>query len=408
MEEFIASIVTLIILIPIVYFLPIGVTTKGKGILIVVAFIFAHIGLLSKQNYPLWQVALLLLLLSTLTVFIMDKRFGKHLYVDKKAAEKNPLNEIDFSSKNEFEWEEEMIKVDVVEKIAEEQASIQVLEKELLEEELPVIDKPLLVKANDEEQPDLGEEISFLNEREELLIDELTVEEQLDEEKPEQSLEEIDLHYMSDIEQLLAEETAAPNDLTVNEYEELDIDRVAEETLVDDWEELLAVDLNETAPEVLINDDSEITIEEDEQETLTLDEEEVLPLEEVALVSEEMVAAFEETSAATEEIHRELEFEQDTSFQQQLLHTMISQLVLVRKTMESFEYEALIKEHMHPDLTALDYYSFASLLIEHYISQKEIEKLSQLIIDLKERYVEYPILEQEIQYLHEQYCEKAR
>ena len=94
----------------------------------------------------------------------------------------------------------------------------------------------------------------------------------------------------------------------------------------------------------------------------------------------------------------------ETALQQQLFSTMIAQLQLARKYMDSQEYEFLIQEHLHEGLSAHDYYSFSSLLIEHYISNREREKLKDLLLYLQAQFSLYPILEMEIQYLYDRYC----
>lgn len=92
-----------------------------------------------------------------------------------------------------------------------------------------------------------------------------------------------------------------------------------------------------------------------------------------------------------------------TKIQQQMFHTMISHLHVMRNTMSSEDYEQMIKEHLHPSLPDQDYYTFAHLLIEHYIQEKKYEKLLTLLEELKDGLSGYPILQQEILFLLEQY-----
>lgn len=100
--------------------------------------------------------------------------------------------------------------------------------------------------------------------------------------------------------------------------------------------------------------------------------------------------------------------EQKSVLQQQLFHTMVSQLHLLRKQMSGDDYEKLVQEHLHPDLPVQDYYTFVSLLIEHYISRKEIGKLQELLTKLDGKFTNFPILDMEIRYLYKQYCENTR
>lgn len=96
-----------------------------------------------------------------------------------------------------------------------------------------------------------------------------------------------------------------------------------------------------------------------------------------------------------------------TSIQKQLFHTMIAQIQLSRKQMNPIQYEQFIKDHLHPGLLPQDYFTFATLLIEHYIDRGQFDHLTKLVGDLQEKYFEYPIISMELDYLSEQYCKKA-
>lgn len=91
--------------------------------------------------------------------------------------------------------------------------------------------------------------------------------------------------------------------------------------------------------------------------------------------------------------------------QQQLFHTMVKQIHLGRKLMSPSQYEKLIQDHMHPALPPQEYFTFASLLIEHYIRTHELERLKVLLDELKDKYKDYPIIQMEILYLYGQYYE---
>jgi hypothetical protein len=87
---------------------------------------------------------------------------------------------------------------------------------------------------------------------------------------------------------------------------------------------------------------------------------------------------------------------------------MISQLEIVGKKMDTLEFEKLVKEHMHEKLSVHDYYTFASLLIEHYIRMNQFGNLEKLIPTLRDKVKGYPILEQETKFIYKRYCEDAR
>jgi hypothetical protein len=109
-----------------------------------------------------------------------------------------------------------------------------------------------------------------------------------------------------------------------------------------------------------------------------------------------------------EERGQEEEVSEETrALQQQMFHLLVSQLELEGKRLPAHQYEMLIKEHMIDSLSPHDYYTFASMLTEHYIRNKELGKLNELLCDLREKFAKYPVLSMEIQYLYEQYCKNA-
>lgn len=556
MEEFIVSAISLIILVPIIYFLPIGLTKKGKGILIAVAFIIANLGLLAKNSFPLWQAALILLLMVMLTVYILDKRLGNLLFSGVHTDEKSDremsdllladdeqsanLKEVSVPDRNlvgdvplsiqvpEEELREIINKEISFEKndpllIEEEPLEIDVLlfdkdEKEMIEEVIETNENFVTQEMEDEvvvskDEFDLDEEISFLSDREQVLENHSV-------ENQESSLEQINGGYMSEIEKLLLEEELPDKNLEIqlidknnnedtplfkieesedvqdqldmeNQSDVLEIelltfvepegegavsdfnneqDQIDEEAQYEESEiELLTFEDNpfeEAAKEVAENDfdyeqdqmeEEDTQTEEPEIELLlfedilleeTLNEvavsesegdqgqvdvdnqtEGLVPLElveeptledeiketevyakDVSLPIENEEAKGEDQKGQYEpvELDNQTRLEQKTTLQQKMFHLMISQLHLSKKQMKPDDYETLLKEYLHPELPAQDYFTFVSLLIEHYISHKDIGKLEDLLVNLKGKFIEYPILEMEIQFLYEHYCENAR
>ncbi|PLR84987.1 hypothetical protein CVD25_17435 [Bacillus canaveralius] len=58
MTNFLLALVSLIILMPIIYFLPLGLSHKGKMTVILAAFLLALLGLFLNNAFELWQTAL--------------------------------------------------------------------------------------------------------------------------------------------------------------------------------------------------------------------------------------------------------------------------------------------------------------------------------------------------------------
>lgn len=106
MESLIFALVSLIILVPILIGLPLGLNTRGKLTLIVVAFFIAIIGNLANNIFSLWQSGLMVALLAFLVAYILDKRMGSSIYVHTRSDKKVEMVEYKAVSENRSELEE--------------------------------------------------------------------------------------------------------------------------------------------------------------------------------------------------------------------------------------------------------------------------------------------------------------
>ncbi len=75
MESYLLVLASLILLIPIIMYLPLGMTSKGKMIIIFGAIIVALTGIYTNMNFPLWQTAGILLLIVLVMTFFMGEKF---------------------------------------------------------------------------------------------------------------------------------------------------------------------------------------------------------------------------------------------------------------------------------------------------------------------------------------------
>ncbi len=65
----------------IVYFLPLGFTKKGKVILVFTSFLLALGGLAATASFSFLQTVLILFVLILFVTYLMDQRLGKWLYI---------------------------------------------------------------------------------------------------------------------------------------------------------------------------------------------------------------------------------------------------------------------------------------------------------------------------------------
>ncbi|EKN64982.1 hypothetical protein BAZO_12299 [Schinkia azotoformans LMG 9581] len=94
----------------------------------------------------------------------------------------------------------------------------------------------------------------------------------------------------------------------------------------------------------------------------------------------------------------------ETKTQQQMVQTMLDYINVSKRSLSAGEYEDLVRAHMHSELSDHDYYTFAYLLIEHYISHGKSDELFDLLKNLDSKFSKYPVLKQQINYLIERYC----
>src|SRR4051794_4734269 len=80
MQTIIWAIGSMVVLLLIISFLPLGYTFKGKFFVVVASFILSLGGLAAVSTFPLWQTALLLLALIFFVAYFMNNRMGTLLF----------------------------------------------------------------------------------------------------------------------------------------------------------------------------------------------------------------------------------------------------------------------------------------------------------------------------------------
>ena len=228
MENLLLATLSLVILVPIIYFLPLGLSSKGKILVTFVSFFLAIIGLLAQLSFPLWQTSLVLLVLVLLSSIVIDSRLRKIIYPlsEKKnvhshdeitqdliESEKGLDNEVPalqnvnavssskplnldkiIASPSEMKIDDDREEVFVDEFTPK--AEMEFLEKQLSFEKDNISEEINLLENSGEETE---EDISFLHNREVLLEESLN-----DDHYHYQKKEEV-LGYMSEIERMIAE-----------------------------------------------------------------------------------------------------------------------------------------------------------------------------------------------------------
>ncbi|MFO1443106.1 hypothetical protein KDN24_07730 [Bacillus sp. Bva_UNVM-123] len=247
------AVVSLLILVPVVSFLPIRISIKGKLSLIGIALLIANVGLLSRGILGLWQSYLILLLLIILCSFILERRFGAvllpktHSETDSKienhvaafsemnediqinnnaelvspiqnetiilAKENQALENINESIENIHDEDElvdfkdDFLDVEIHDNYSNSE-NFEDIEETQVEMEETEDDVPVIESIKGEPLSEIDEDVSFLMNREEAFNREDSIETDLLEENSETAYA---VSYMSEIEKIL-EETGIKNE----------------------------------------------------------------------------------------------------------------------------------------------------------------------------------------------------
>lgn len=387
--------------------LPLGLSRRGKIAALLVSLLLSLLAVTASAVFPFWQLSLLLLLMAIAITYVLDRRFGHVLYAiaeeedDLFAAEEAmvmealdtkqqlapsfpnlsdeplnievddaPLEESDSEARDDAELDD-WIEEDVLETnpVEEEKDLIAAWSEEdylppLSLEEYETLTKPAAV--NDVES---DETFEWLEENERL--DDLFEEEKF-ERTPDNSLEETTLPLEPD--DFLEEEEAF----------ERTLDNSLEKTI-------LPLELDDLLEEEALKRTSDNSMEE----TILLEPKLDDRFEEEIVPSERLDELFE----ADEPIEQSSMSLNVVSMSSELMQMIIDELRFTREFVGKNEYEQRLLQCMQPSLSDHDYYVFARMLIEHYLFEKEYDKLSSWLIHLQERFSQYPVLLEEIQFL---------
>ncbi|MCK6257928.1 hypothetical protein LCY76_15210 [Fictibacillus sp. KIGAM418] len=367
MAHYFIAIIGAILVTALLYFGPGFIPKKNKLLLAGTAIVLSFIGLVAAGYLPFWLTAGLMAGLSFIAAYITEKKLGA-IPADQAGWEAIPLTaEPAGLRQNDSLLEPESRRIQVVHHVdtAEQQSLLP--EESEVEQELEVF-QDLPNQLENVEIPEL-EEIAVPVEPETILEEAENTDEfdflvkgretepvMEEEAQPEEHSAEIS-HGR---EQLLGEleELGELSEVQVSEFED---QASAEEKTIDiaqseDLEDLIQLD-------VLTEQDSEDS-EENEAEAVLPD------------VMEEKKA----------------------DLSPDILEFMIEQVSWVREHGERAEFESVLTTVLQQQLSPKDYYIFSGLLRDFYIQEKENLKLASLLSDLKERYLEYGVIKNEIEY----------
>lgn len=84
--------IALILLVPFIFFLPLGFSRAGKITLIALSSLLAIVGIAASSMFSLWQTSAILLILAISFTYLITKRFGAVLFVEQLITKKDHIH----------------------------------------------------------------------------------------------------------------------------------------------------------------------------------------------------------------------------------------------------------------------------------------------------------------------------
>lgn len=409
LEPVLFILLAFVVAIPLLFMLPLGLSRRGKIAALLVSLLLSLLAVTASAVFPLWQVSLLLLLMAIAVTYVLDRRFGHVLYAI--AEEEDDL----------FTAEEEAMAMEALDTKQQLAPSFPNLSNEPLDTEVdgaPLEESDS--EARDVERDDWPTEDVLEEKHSEplLALENDTIPAWTEEDYlPPLSLEEYET----------LTKPATVNDVESDEtFEWLEENERLDDLFEEEFERTPGNSLEETI--LPLEPDDLLEEEEFERAADDSQEETILPLEPDDLLEEEALKRtldnsmeetillepkpddrFEEEIVPSEPLDELFEADEPseqlpislsvTSMPNELMQMIIDELHLTREFVGKNEYEQRLLQCMQPSLSDHDYYVFARMLIEHYLFEKEYDKLSSWLIHLQERFSQYPVLLEEIQFL---------
>ena len=333
--------------------LPFGWTKKGVALLLAVACLLSMFGMIAIEQFPLWQASLFLFLLVIASTYLLEQKLGHLFYVR--------IHEHDFIIENEGE-EERIAEQLVITGVTEEKR-----DDELQQEQVADLDvqwsEEVEQHVSHDEYDDMIEEMDdviapiHMVDRDDTSVNEAQWLQLLSEESDESELLNMEDHVVDELYDM--------------------------ETIVAD--DVLHADDKQNEAILAVAEAVRDSIAEKQ------DEEEHIPMIEEAMAHIDEPSSDETVADEADEPLRMLP--------KPFMKNLLASLHAMRPMMSDEQYEQFIFKHLHPQLHEQDYYTFANVLIEHYVASKQYEKLYHFAKQLYGQYEPYPIIQQQLAHM---------
>ena len=86
-----------------------------------------------------------------------------------------------------------------------------------------------------------------------------------------------------------------------------------------------------------------------------------------------------------------------------IINNTLTQLVMLKNSMDMEEFETVLTLCLKKPIPLNEYFAYSALLIDAYFQNKEKDKLESLIYSLREKFMEQPIVLEQIKFMEEKY-----
>jgi hypothetical protein len=393
------SLLALILLLPILYFIPIGISVKGKLFIAGIAFGLTLLGLVASTQYSIWMIGIMLMVLLGLSSYVIEQRFSGLIVLTagtEMDLEEEPVKIVHkhkglkdhlHNKKDESQVEEE--KLELIEDTVDS-AQVEVEMAPIEMEDLYEIEVDVAEEDSENDTAIEQDEPLQASEIKEIIPTVETESMKIDDDESEWFIENAneyeDIGKMNE-----TEEENESSDIVLSEIERLINE--PDETIEYEKEEMKeAFDDDSEAVEDLEG----LLASEDELEDALVDD---FVEDEKAEISEGTQDRIVE-GISEEDLHVHA-FPKRSRIMREVMKTMIEQITLSKSILSSHQMENMIKHYLHPSLHDQDYYTFARILMDHYISTGQYEDLHIFTEGIAKRFIEYPYIQMDIEQTNE-------
>lgn len=381
--------ITAIILIPILYVVPMGLSLKGKHLVASSTFLLSVVGAAASATYPLWMILLMLAVTVSLMAYLMDQRVSglfRSLVPAGDGAMAGILNDVKEPDKTEpiihSVKEETREETEAVSEVA---ATVQVQQPLEVEDD----ESEWFVESVNE---GMDPETSVLDDELELEEDELMLGSWFDNAEPaEGSEEDPELMFIQPVEPL---QDVQEDDSIATYMEELFEEGNSADGQEDGQLSVSVPQLEDLSNEML--EEEPLVIEEETGGILEEDRVDASTEEEDHLLLEE---SLEDNPFQEEWEDRQEEPVSRSRIDGPIMKTMLEIIALSETSLPEEAFHELVSSYLHPALHDRDYYTFAKILIDHYLAHAQFEKCSTFVTGIEDRFHSYGYLSEELSHI---------